>query len=432
LSGTGSLEGSELLAQRLRHLGPSLSLAYRDPLTLVRGEGQYLFDPQGRRYLDLVNNVCHVGHCHPAVAAAAAAQMATLNTNTRYLHPNIVEYANRLTALLPGRLEVCFFVCSGSEANDLALRLARSHTRSQGVVTVEGAYHGNLTSLIEISPYKYDGPGGAGAPPWVEAIPMPDGLRGRYSGDDTETGHRYASHVGEATRALEDRQFPAAAFICESLMGCGGQVEPPPGFLVEAFRQARRAGAVVIADEVQVGFGRVGERFWGFELQEAVPDIVTLGKPIGNGHPLAAVVTTREIADSFDNGMEYFNTFGGNPVSCAVGLAVLDVIEAEGLQENARCVGAAFGEGLKNLARIHPLIAAVRGRGLFLGAELLREGEPAAVEATSLVEKMKEQGFLLSTGGPDHNVIKIKPPMVITESDAADMLAALDKVLGGI
>ena len=418
-----------LLAERRRRLGPSLSLSYREPLTIVRGEGQYLFDSAGRRYLDLVNNVCHVGHCHPAVIEAAASQMAALNTNTRYLHPNIVDYATRLADRLPGKLEVCFFVCSGSEANDLAMRLARTHARAQGVVTVDGAYHGNLTSLIEISPYKYDGPGGAGAPPWVEKIPMPDGFRGRYRGCDEDTGRRYADHVGEAARALDDRGFPAAAFFCESLLGCGGQVEPPAGFLPEAFRQARRAGALAIADEVQVGFGRVGDRFWGFELQEAVPDIVTLGKPIGNGHPLAAVVTTREIAESFDNGMEYFNTFGGNPVSCAVGLAVLEVIESEGLQENARQVGGVLAEGLRQLGRSYPVLAEVRGRGLFLGVEMLLDGEPAAQQATDVVEEMKDLGFLLSTDGPDHNVIKIKPPLVMTEADAAGMLGALEQVL---
>jgi 4-aminobutyrate aminotransferase-like enzyme len=428
---------------RRRLIGPSVRLSYRKPLEIVRGRGAYLFDATGRGYLDLVNNVCHVGHAHPRVVEAAARQMAELNTNTRYLHRGIVEYAARLVARLPPPLEVCYFVCSGSEANDLALRLARAATGRRGVIVVDRAYHGNLTSLIDLSPYKLAGPGGYAVPAHVAVVPCPDAYRGPYRGPyrspnrggASDLGSRYAVHVSTAAALLEQRGAPAAAFLCESLLGCGGQIEPPPGYLSEAYGRARRAGAVVVADEVQVGFGRVGDAFWGFELQRAVPDVVTLGKPIGNGHPMAAVVTTPRIAAAFDNGMEYFNTFGGNPVSAAVGLAVLDVIEAEGLQENAAVVGAALIEGLEGLARRHPLVGDVRGRGLFLGVELVEDRrtlEPAARAAEAVVESMKRRGFLLSTDGPAHNVLKIKPPLVIARADAERFLEALDRTLAEV
>ncbi len=419
------------IERRRRSIGAAVRLSYRRPLEIVRGEGARLFDA-GRSYLDLVNNVSHVGHCHPRVAEAASRQMATLNTNTRYLHRGILEYAERLAATLPESLEVCFFVCSGSEANDLALRLARAATGRRGVIAVDGAYHGNLGSLIDISSYKFDGPGGAGAPDHVAVVPSPDVYRGRHRAPGEGLGPLYGTYVSEAAARLAERGIPAGVFICESLLGCGGQVEPPPGYLPEAFERARAAGAVVVADEVQVGFGRVGDRFWGFELQDAVPDIVTMGKPIGNGHPLAAVVTTREIAEAFDNGMEYFNTYGGNPVSASVGLAVLDVIEDEGLQENARRVGGELIDGLGALARRYPKIGDVRGRGLFLGVELVEDPasrSPAALDAEEIVEAMKVRGFLLSTDGPDHNVVKIKPPMVLSSNDAAAVLDALGEVL---
>ncbi len=367
-----------LLAGRAAHLGPSLSISYQKPLQIVRGWQQYLYDENGRAYLDVVNNVCHVGHSHPHVVKALAQQAAVLNTNTRYLHPNIVRFAERLLATFPVQpgsdpLEVCFFVCSGSEANELALRLARTYTGQEDMIAVDGAYHGNTAALIDISPYKHDGPGGSGAPPHVHTVRMPDPYRGAYKGYGSQAGAQYARHVQQAAAGVQEQGRGVAAFICESLLGCGGQIVLPDGYLQEAFRHVRDAGGVCIADEVQVGFGRVGSHFWGFETQGVVPDIVTMGKPIGNGHPLAAVVTTRAIADAFANGMEYFNTFGGNPVSCAVGSAVLDVIEDEGLQENARRTGARLQEGLARLMDRHPLIGDVRGLGLFIGVELVHD-----------------------------------------------------------
>ncbi|HEX6964789.1 MAG TPA: aminotransferase class III-fold pyridoxal phosphate-dependent enzyme, partial [Gemmatimonadaceae bacterium] len=330
----------QILAARRSIIGPSLSVSYRRPLTIVRGWMQHLYDADGHEYLDMVNNVAHVGHCHPRVVEALSRQAGVLNTNTRYLHESLVRYAERLTSLLPEPLRVCYFVCSGSEANELALRLARAHTGRRDVVVIDHAYHGNTSALVELSPYKFNGPGGSGAPSHVHVVPMPDPYRGPYKGRHAEGGRQYAACVRETVERLGREGHPVGAFFAESLRGCGGQIEPPDRYLAEAFAHVRGAGGVCIADEVQVGFGRMGSHFWGFETQGAVPDIVTMGKPIGNGHPLGAVVTTPEIAASFTNGMEYFNTFGGNPVSCAVGLAVLDVIDDDGLQARARSVGA--------------------------------------------------------------------------------------------
>jgi 4-aminobutyrate aminotransferase-like enzyme/Ser/Thr protein kinase RdoA (MazF antagonist) len=395
--------GPGLLERRRRTLGPSLSISYRDPLHITHGRGAYLYDSGGRAYLDCVNNVAHVGHSHPRVVRAAAEQMARLNTNTRYLDAHLVDYIERLAATLPEPLRVVYLVCSGSEANELALRLARAHTGRDGVLVVDTAYHGNTNALIDISPYKFNGPGGRGKPAHVTVLPVP-------SANET-------SWQAEAPA-------PPAAFICESALSCAGQVILPPGYLAGIYGSARAAGAVCVADEVQTGFGRAGSHFWMFETQGVVPDIVTMGKPIGNGHPIGAVVTTREIAASFANGMEYFNTFGGNPVSCAVGLAVLDVIRDEGLQENARTTGDYLIAGLRRLQTRHTLITDVRGLGLFLGFEM-----PHEREATELVNRMKYRGVLLSTDGPLHNVIKIKPPLVFSRADADRLLDRLDHTL---
>ncbi|HFQ93414.1 MAG TPA: aminotransferase class III-fold pyridoxal phosphate-dependent enzyme, partial [Anaerolineae bacterium] len=408
-----------------------LSLAYDEPLQIVRGYMQYLYDENGRAYLDAVNNVPHVGHCHPRVVRAGQRQMALLNTNTRYRHPLRDAYAARLLALFPDPLNVVYFVCTGSEANELALRLARAHTGRRDILVLDGAYHGNTGELVNLSPYKFNGPGGRGAPEYVHILPMPDPYRGPYKGYGPGTGQQYAAHVRETIAQMPN---PPAAFLAESLLGCGGQIVLPDGYLAHAYKHARAAGAVCIADEVQVGFGRVGSHWWGFETQGVVPDIVTLGKPMGNGHPVAAVVTTPEIAQSFANGMEYFNTYGGNPVSCAIGTAVLDVIEEEKLQENALAVGNYLLAGLRRLQAKHPLIGDVRGRGLYIGVELVRSRktlEPADTEAHAIVNAMKERGILLSTDGPLHNVLKIKPPLVFTKENADFLVETLDVVLSG-
>jgi 4-aminobutyrate aminotransferase-like enzyme/Ser/Thr protein kinase RdoA (MazF antagonist) len=421
---------SASLAQtRRRMLGPSLSLSYSEPLHIIRGLRQHLYDAGGRRYLDCVNNVAHVGHAHARVNEAIARQMALLNTNTRYLHEHLAEYIERLTATLPPPLSVVYLVCSGSEANELALRLARAHTGRDRIFVLDAAYHGNTGALVDLSPYKFNGKGGRGKPAHVEIMPLPDVYRGPYRGPDA--GARYAAHVAD----IAERTGGPAAFLAESASGCGGQVFFPRGYLAEAFAAVRAAGGVCVADEVQTGFGRAGSHFWMFQTHRVVPDIVTMGKPIANGHPMGAVVTTREIADSFANGMEYFNTFGGNPVSCAAGLAVLDVIRDEGLQENARATGDYLLAGLRDLATRHPPIGDVRGCGLFLGVELVRDRktlEPAAEEASQLVDRMKELGVLLSTDGPLHNVIKIKPPLVFDRADADVLLERLEKALSDV
>jgi 4-aminobutyrate aminotransferase-like enzyme/Ser/Thr protein kinase RdoA (MazF antagonist) len=427
------LKSDQILARRSRLIGKSLSVSYRRPLEIVRGSMQYLYDESGRPFLDCVNNVAHVGHCHPRVVRAGQEQMALLNTNTRYLHEYLVRYAERLTAKFPDPLRTCFLVCSGSEANELALRLAGAHTNRKDILVLDAAYHGNTTSLIEISPYKFDGPGGAGAPPHVHKVPLPDDYRGAYKRGDARAGAKYAQQVFDAIEKAAGEGRQIGAFIAESLPSCGGQIVLPADYLREAYRYVRTAGGVCIADEVQTGFGRVGTHFWGFETQGVVPDIVTMGKPIGNGHPLAAVVTTPEIATSFANGMEYFNTFGGNPVSCAIGLAVLDVIDDEGLEAHAHEVGTHLKKGLHALKEKHPLIGDVRGLGLFLGVEFVRDRQtlsPATEEAAYVVNRMRECGILLSTDGPFHNVIKIKPPLVFNRVDADLLITTMDRVLG--
>lgn len=424
---------AESLAARRRRIGRNLRLSYREPLQIVRGWMQYVYDETGRAYLDAYNNVPHVGHSHPSVVQAAQAQMALLNTNTRYLHDNLARYAERLCAKLPEPLRICFFVNSGSEANELALRLARAHTAREDVIVLEGAYHGHTTTLIDVSPHKFLGPGGAGAKAWVHVAPLPDDYRGPYRRDDPEAGRKYAREVARRVEEIQAEGGGVAAFLCESLPSTAGQIVPPPNYLADAYRYVRKAGGLCIADEVQVGFGRLGSHFWGFETQGVVPDIVVLGKPIGNGHPLGAVVTTREVAASFDTGMEFFSTFGGNTVSCAVGLAVLDVIERERLQEHAQRVGSHLLAGLRGQLEKHPVVGDVRGLGLFVGVELVRDRatrEPAAAEASYVVNRLRERGILTGTEGRFQNAIKIRPPLPFNEADADLLVKTLDEVLG--
>jgi 4-aminobutyrate aminotransferase-like enzyme len=425
------MKRDEILRARKEHLGRGLSLSYRDPLILVRGEGQFLFDADDRRYLDCVNNVCHVGHSHPRVVAAARRQIERLNTNTRYLHPLRAQYVTALTARFPEPLSVCYLVCTGSEAVELALRLARNYTSGRDVVAIESGYHGNTQATVDVSHYKFAGPGGAGRPRSTRVAAMPCTYRGAHR-DVATAGRRYADAVCEQVEAVRRDGSAVAAFLCESMLGVGGQIVLPPDYLRHAYEAVRAAGGVCIADEVQVGFGRCGSHFWAFETQGVVPDIVVLGKGIGNGHPMAAVITTPEISEAFDDGMEYFNTFGGNPVSCAVGLAVLEVIADDGLQQHAADLGPRLLGELETLKDNHALIGDVRGRGLFLGIELVRDRdtlEPADREAHDVVEEMKHRGVLLSVDGPHHNVIKFKPPMVFSEADANTLCRELDASL---
>jgi 4-aminobutyrate aminotransferase-like enzyme len=307
-----------------------------------------------------------------------------------------------------------------------------TYTGGSDVMVLDHAYHGNLSSLIDISPYKFDGKGGAGRPRHVWVTEMPDLYRGRFRYGDADAGPRYAEKITTLLRDMNGINRRIAAFFVEAALGCGGQLVLPEGYLAAAFAEIRAAGGICIADEVQIGFGRVGSNFWAFETQGVVPDIVTMGKPIGNGHPMGAVACRPEVAAAFANGMEYFNTFGGNPVSAAAGLAVLDIIRDERLMHNAEALGAYLHDGFKALAERHALIGDIRGLGLFIGVELVRDRatlEPAATELNAIVEAMKEEGILLSTEGPHHNVLKIKPPLVISKEDCARFLETLDAVM---
>ena len=425
-------DAGETLAARRSLLGKNLSVSYSRPLKIVRGWRQYLYDDTGRAYLDVYNNVPLVGHSHPRVVRAAQEQLALLNTNSRYLHDNVLRYAERLTELMPDPLRVCYFVNSGSEANELALRLARAHTDREDIIVLEHAYHGHTNTLIDISPYKFNGPGGRGRKPWVHVAPIADDYRGPYRREDPQAGAKYAAHVGEILGRAGREGHSVAAYIAETLPSVAGQIVFPPNYLSEVYRYVRAAGAVCIADEVQVGFGRLGTHFWGFETQGVVPDIVVFGKPIGNAFPLAAVVTTNEIAASFANGMEFFSTFGGNPVACAAGLAVLDVVRDEALQDRALRVGNYWMEELKKLQECHRLIGDVRGSGMFLGIDLVRDREtrePATEEADYVVNRLRDCGILVGTDGPHHNVLKLRPPLIFSEADADLFVAVLESIL---
>jgi 4-aminobutyrate aminotransferase-like enzyme/Ser/Thr protein kinase RdoA (MazF antagonist) len=420
------------LAERGRRLGRNLSVAYREPVKAVRGWMQFIFDQDGHRLLDAYNNVPHVGHSHPRVADAIATQARVLATNTRYLSDLQQEYAARLSATLPSSLSVCFFVNSASEANELALRLARAHTGRKDIVVLDAAYHGNTTTLIDISPYKHAGPGGSGRPPWVHVAELPDDYRGRFRRDDPSCGVRYAAGVASLIDTLVAEGSAPGAFIAETCPSVGGQLILPPGYLRDVYSAMREANGVVIADEVQTGLGRIGSHCWAFQAHGVVPDIVVMGKPLGNGFPLAAVVTTPAIAASFDNGMEYFSTFGGNQVACAAGIAVLDVLRDEGLQDHAARTGRMLLDAMDSWVGRFPSVGDVRGAGLFLGVELVKDPAsraPAATEASYVVNRLREEGILAGTDGPFHNVIKIRPPMAFDESDALRLVGTLEGIL---
>ncbi|XP_004554450.1 ethanolamine-phosphate phospho-lyase [Maylandia zebra] len=429
-------EKKETIDLRKKYIGPSCKIFFsHDPIKIVGAKGQYMYDEKGQHYLDCINNVAHVGHCHPDVVKAGAQQMELLNTNSRFLHDNLVLYAQRLQATLPDKLAVCYFVNSGSEANDLALRLARQYTGHKDIITLENAYHGHVSSLIDISPYKFHQLSDTEQNQFVHVASSPDVYRGKHRADHPDPASAYADEVKDIINKAHKKGGKIAAFIAESLQSCGGQVIPPVGYFQQVAQHVREAGGVFIADEVQVGFGRVGSHFWAFQLQgeDFVPDIVTMGKPIGNGHPMSCVVTTKEVAEAFmSSGMEYFNTFGGNPVSCAIGLAVLDVIEKEDLQGNALRVGQYLTSLLEKQKEKHLLIGDIRGRGLFVGVELVRDRlklTPATAEAQEVIYRLKEQHILLSADGPHRNVLKFKPPMCFTTEDAELVVEKIDVIL---
>jgi 4-aminobutyrate aminotransferase-like enzyme/Ser/Thr protein kinase RdoA (MazF antagonist) len=422
----------ELLARRRWVLGTLSPLTYSTPVHLVRGEGAFMFDAEGRPYLDAYNNVPVVGHCHPRVVEAIARQAATLNTNTRYLHENVVELAERLTGSMPEGLDTCVFVNSGSEANDLAWRLATavnggSGTEAGGVVTAY-AYHGVSTAIHAFTPEEWV----AGEEPaHVVTVPAPDGYRGRHRREEPGWAEAYAAHLDVSFEALRDRDFRPAMVLMDTGLTSDGIPMPPSEYIEGIVRRARDAGALFVADEVQAGFGRLGT-LWGFQAAGIVPDVVTLGKPMGNGYPVAAVIARRDVIERFASTREFFSTFGGNPVACAAGLAVLDVLEEEGLPQHAIDVGEHLRAGLRGLAERHDVIGDVRGIGLLTGVELVRDRarrEPAGDETAAVANAMRDRGILIGTTGPDGNVLKIRPPLVLAHEHADRLVATLDEVL---
>ncbi len=420
-------DNAAMMERRARLLGSAYRLFYREPVHIVRGEGVWLFDDDGNKYLDMYNNVPHVGHCHPHVVEALTRQIATLNTHTRYLHENVLDFAERLTNKFPAELDTAMFSCTGSEANELALRIARTCTGGTGLIVTDFAYHGNTKAIYEIS--TEDIPKDE-VPDYVVTVPTPDVYRGEFRGDDA--GEKYAAYVSDAIETLRGRGIKPAAFIVDTIISSGGVVATPPGYLKKAAEITRAAGGLFVADEVQPGFGRTGHNFWGYQVDDFVPDIVTMGKPMGNGHPMAATVTRRDLVDEFSGHAHYFNTFGGNPVSCAAGLAVLDVIENEKLQENALDVGLHLNAGLADLAKRHEAIGDVRGDGLFKAVELVTNRDtraPASELAGQIVEGLKARRILAGRIGMDDNILKLRPPMVFSRENADYFLQILDEVM---
>ena len=403
----------ELQARRARLFGPNVPTFYREPVHLVRGEGARLWDADGREYIDAYNNVAHVGHAHPRVVEAIARQAATLNTHSRYLHEAVLDYGERLVASMGGGLETLLMVCTGSEANDAALRMARAVTGKCGFIATDSTYHGNTALVSQLNARK---PPIGGYGQNVKLVPAPDAVK---------DGREFARHVTRAIDSFEEEGYGFAALILDPFFANEGFPTLEPDFLAPVMQAVQRARGLVIADEVQPGFGRLGSHFWGFQRAGISPDIVTMGKPMGNGHPVAAVVARAPVMAAFREAFGYFNTFGGNPVSAVAAAAVLDVLEEEGLQENARRVGARLLAGLRALD--HPRIAEVRGAGFFVGAEI--GGDAPGAFATEVVDRMREAGVLMGLTGRHGNVLKIRPPMCLSSDQADDLLERLAGVL---
>ena len=417
----------KVLEKRRAFFGENLSLSYSEPIHMAGAAFQYMYDTDGNTYLDAYNNIPHVGHSHPKVVTAGQKQMAQLNTNTRYLFDELAAYAEKLLAHFPETLCKVFFVNSGSAASDLAIRLAHAHTKAKHIMVMEDGYHGNTQTSIDISHYKYNNPKGEGQKEHIIKTPLPNTYKGTYAGHPN-AGSLYAQ---EAIAQIINSPEPLAAFICEPVVGCAGQIPLAERYLQEVYPAIRAQGGVCISDEVQTGFGRMGDHFWGYEAQGVVPDIVVLGKPIANGHPMGAVVCTAEIADSFSQGVEFFSSFGGNPVSCAIASAVLEVIEEEALQENARTVGEYYRAQLRELAKKHPCIGDVRGLGLFIGVEIVQEGttKPDTPLAHHIKNEMRKAHILISTDGPFDNILKTKPPLCFSKKNADTVVAKIDEIL---
>ncbi|UJH66095.1 aminotransferase class III-fold pyridoxal phosphate-dependent enzyme [Allomuricauda sp. SCSIO 65647] len=416
------------VAHRNKHLSKTLSISYQKPIVMERAAFQYMFDSQGNCFLDAYNNIPHVGHQHPKVVEAGQRQMGLLNTNTRYLYDLLPNYAERLLATFPEPLNKVFFVNSGSAASDLAIRLAKAHTETRNLMVMEHGYHGNTQIGIDISDYKFNNAKGQGQRSHIYKTTLPDTFRGPYTQNDGTAGKIYSEEAIENIKGLSE---PLAAFISEPIVGCGGQIPLAKNYLKPVYEATRTQGGVCISDEVQTGFGRLGDVFWGFEQQGVVPDIVVLGKPMGNGHPIGAVVTTDKIAASFEKGVEFFSSFGGNPVSCAIGMAVLEVIEEEDLQQNALEVGNYYQQLLRALQNDHSCIGDVRGSGLFIGIDMVKEGtrEPDTPLAQHLKNELRNRHILISTDGPADNVIKSKPPLCFSKENAEEVVGAMEQIL---
>ncbi|RLD84181.1 MAG: aminotransferase class III [Bacteroidetes bacterium] len=428
LSGIIKDPNNEDIEKRWNHLSKVFSLSYPKPIKMEKAAFQYMYDNQGNTFLDTRNNIPHVGHNHPRVVAAGQRKMAQLNTNTRYLYDEITEYSEKLLAKFPKQLKKVFFVNSGSAASDLAIRLALTHTQKPKIAVMEYGYHGNTQVSINISHYKFAGKGGKGTPDNILVNTVPDTLRGKYT-DEQTAGKQYAD---DFIKSAEHNTGMIAAFITEPIVSAAGQVPMPKNYLNEVYDFIRSQGGVCISDEVQTGFGRIGTHFWAYQSYDVVPDIVVLGKPIGNGHPLAAVVCTDEIANSFNNGMEFFSSFGGNPVSCAIGNEVLKVIEDEKLMQNALEVGNYMIEGFKNLQKKYNCIAAIRGSGLSLGIDFVKKQKTKEHDtrlANKIVNELKINNILIGTDGPFDNVLKIKPPLCFTKKNTDELLGEIEKVL---
>jgi len=431
--GYKSVNESTVLQQRQQDFGSNLKLSYTKPVMLVRGWQHHLFDQWGRPYLDAYNNVPHVGHAHPRIQACVSEQLKRLNTNTRYLHPAQSALARKIVSKMPQQLSVCFFVNSGSEANELALRLSRAVTGCKDIITPDHGYHGNTTGAIDISAYKFNAPGGVGKPDWVQLVDIPDVYGGKFrQPSENDCVRLYSDQVDDAIARIVDNGGKLAGFIAETFPSVGGQVIPPDGYLQQVYRKIRAAGGICIADEVQTGLGRLGEFYFAFEQQKVIPDIVVLGKPIGNGHPIGVVVTTKEIAESFAQGPEFFSTFGGSTLSCVVGKAVLDIVDDEGLQANALQVGKYALDGLNRLKQKHPVIGDVRGIGLFIGVVFVIDHtrrEPATDIAAYVVNRLRDHRILAGLEGPDNNVLKIRPPLTVGTDDVDMLVTTLDWIL---
>ncbi|PZX52118.1 hydroxylysine kinase /5-phosphonooxy-L-lysine phospho-lyase [Algoriphagus ratkowskyi] len=418
------------LTRRHQSISPLLSISYATPLSVTGAAFQYMYDSAGNAILDAYNNIPHVGHSHPIVVEAAQRQMAKLNTNTRYLYDELAEYAEKLLAKFPASLSKVYFVNSGSAASDLAMRMAFAHTKNHNVLVMEHGYHGNTQISIDISDYKFNNKKGFGQKSNILKAPIPDTYLGKHKVNDGTAGKLYAQ---EAMQIIHDAGKTVGAFITEPIVGCGGQVPLAEGYLKNLYPAIRAQGGICISDEVQTGFGRMGDFFWGYEAQGVVPDMVILGKPMGNGHPMGAVVCTEEIAESFSKGVEFFSSFGGNPVSCAIGIAVLDVIAEESLQENAKEVGNYYLGLFRELKKKHACIGDVRGSGLFIGVEIVKPGttEPDTALASHIKNEMRNRNILISTDGPHDSVLKTKPPLCFTKENALTVVENIDMILKG-